>query len=268
MKIKALSIAIACASGSGIGTLLALQFHTLWILGLIIGGVLGYLVYDIPQVLKAVPKAYKYAKGQHFNISWKDILGALRIISQVILVFTIVFILPIGVWMYFDEKHYLSVFFLLMMPFWAVMNAFILIGADASLADYKKIVEDQRGPFVVTRTTWIIKVARKNKLLMIFFIFFAPVAISINILMWLGRILFYIPKAIWDATEFTCNFCWKLFKFIHSDLRLLVGIDSVIGGFAGFLSSNILIGIVAGAVWGFINYYIVSLKILKLKPVH
>ena len=56
---------LACALGALVGSLIALQFgpHFWWV-GAFAGGFVGYLVYDFPAVLVAIPKAYRDARGK------------------------------------------------------------------------------------------------------------------------------------------------------------------------------------------------------------
>jgi hypothetical protein len=89
-----------------------------------------------------------------------------------------------------------------------------------------------------------------------------------------GLIAIYVPikmvlqccsKILLGTLHFLGSFFWKFFKLIHSDLRLLVGIDSVIGGVVGFYFENMYVGMITGALWALVNYYIVSIKWLKLQ---
>ena len=71
MKNKALLVALACAIGSGIGTMLALNYHTIWYVGLLVGGIIGYLVYDIKEVAIATPKAWEFARKNIGKLNYK-----------------------------------------------------------------------------------------------------------------------------------------------------------------------------------------------------
>ena len=63
-------------------------------------------------------------------------------------------------------------------------------------------------------------------------------------------------------------FLYKIYKEIHSEIRLTVAIDSLIGCIIGyfFLNSLVLGGVMAG-FRGVVNYYLIALRILKLKPI-
>ena len=50
-------IFLACFFGAFIGTLIAEELGYFWILGALSGGLVGYLTYNIREVISAIPKA-------------------------------------------------------------------------------------------------------------------------------------------------------------------------------------------------------------------
>jgi len=60
-------------------------------------------------------------------------------------------------------------------------------------------------------------------------------------------------------------FC-AVFIIIHSEIRLLCGVDAVIGAAAGYFTGSAIIGALAGGLIGVINYEIVSRRVLHLVP--
>ncbi len=87
--------------------------------------------------------------------------------------------------------------------------------------------------------------------------------------------LYYPAKGIaWSAPRIPAgamilyNFLKNLFFLIHSDLRLLCGVDSLIGAVTGYFTGNALIGALAGGMLGIADYEIISKRYLKveLKP--
>jgi hypothetical protein len=81
-----------------------------------------------------------------------------------------------------------------------------------------------------------------------------------------------------DCCKFAGQFVWKLFKLVHSNERLLCLVDASIGAAIGrfyfentfavgkYLILKALLGLVAGGIWGLVNYEIVSKRILHLVP--
>ena len=71
---------LACALGALVGSLVALQFrpHFWWIGAfIVVGGLVGYLAYDIPKVFGTIPnKSLRAARNQRLgrdfpNLSWR-----------------------------------------------------------------------------------------------------------------------------------------------------------------------------------------------------
>jgi hypothetical protein len=62
------------------------------------------------------------------------------------------------------------------------------------------------------------------------------------------------------------HFAKEIFVEIHSDIRLLCGVDAAIGAGIGYFTDNTLIGALAGGLFGVLNYYLISIKLLKLVP--
>jgi hypothetical protein len=63
-------------------------------------------------------------------------------------------------------------------------------------------------------------------------------------------------------------FICRVFKYIHSDRRLLCFCEGALGTLAGMYWGNPIIGFIAGVLFGLISYQVISIRILKLKPKH
>mgnify|MGYP001615046653 FL=1 len=62
---------VACALGAGIGSLIALEMSAgLWWVGLLVGGLTGYLAYDFKVVARAIPMAARVATHKT-AVEWK-----------------------------------------------------------------------------------------------------------------------------------------------------------------------------------------------------
>src|SRR5262245_21929142 len=93
MKNKSISITLACAIGSGLGTILSIEFDTFWIIGLFIGGIAGYLAYDIREVIEKVPQAFLYARKNINRISAPHVTKISLIVLEIIVIPTLI-VLP------------------------------------------------------------------------------------------------------------------------------------------------------------------------------
>ena len=287
MKNKSASIALACAIGAGLGSMLAIDFGAFWFLGLLIGGIAGYFIYDLPTVIKAIPRAWKFAMEKRKNFI--PFLKSYMLPGITYVILFLVYVIFMSLFACKVESYYFanSSGFKLMEPF---LGTFLCLASlFLSLAtlqlrypgiyqalDGDTIMGFAKGNFTTESHKYtgviIIDWARKNFLIFGAIILFSPIVV-ILLSVYTGirvsvSILFWLPKAGKEIGLFCGRFLWKLFKLIHSDLRLLVGINSCLGGFVGFYFHSVLVGILAGAVWGFISYYVISLKLLKLKPSH
>jgi hypothetical protein len=61
-------------------------------------------------------------------------------------------------------------------------------------------------------------------------------------------------------------FC-KLIRLIHSELRLLCGVDAAIGAGIGFFFNAPVVGAVVGGMFGVFNFEIVSIRWMKVVPI-
>ncbi|MBZ0242679.1 MAG: hypothetical protein K8F24_05655 [Bacteroidales bacterium] len=258
---KGFSITCACAIGSGIGMMLAINFGMFWLIGLLIGGLTGYVIYDFKSVIKAVPVAWNYAAGQLTTTNWKMVGSrTLIIIGSIIAIagYPLLFLnLP-------HETGNLDAFFFLTSIFAMVVNCsligFSIVGKSAE--DIPKELLDEWG------LSFLAISAYRFYPLLILILILSPIVSIYGMVIGLYKFLNFFLDIIIFWLKFTRRFFWKLFMLIHSDIRLLVGIDSIIGGAVGYYFENMIIGMLAGAVWGFINYWLVSIKWLKLQPKH
>ncbi len=264
---------LSCSIGAGIGYLLALRFGVhLWLLGTLAGGILGYFVYDIKHVVAMIPEAWKQAKekvgafkfAESVTTLGKWIVGILGIFLFPVLSMVVF----IGV--LFGKYHsslmvVLGFVLMFAMPFFTMM-----IGLTTSMIYFKigEVNEKTKGDLDKFGLYRIVMYAQRGWWAFALTLLFQPVLASW--LMLRGIVLLIPPayKATVKALRLSVAFVWNLIKLIHSDVRLLVGIDSIIGGIIGYSWHSLLIGMLAGGILGLVNYKLVSIKWLKLKPKH
>jgi hypothetical protein len=63
-----------------------------------------------------------------------------------------------------------------------------------------------------------------------------------------------------------CYYTVQLVRLVHSDLRLLCGVDAAVGVLVGWQFGSPLLGTLIGGAFGALSYRIVSMRILKLAP--
>ena len=86
-----------------------------------------------------------------------------------------------------------------------------------------------------------------------------PLVPIIAIVVIIGKVIYFIPTF--------CRMVWRVFKLIHSDMRVLCMTDAALGALAGYYLGSALIGGFIGAGLGWVNYQLVSVRWLKLVSV-
>jgi len=260
----------ACALGGGIGTLVALQANPLfWWVGLLVGGLVGYLTYDFKEVVKAVPRAGQMAVA---GVCSHGVVDAL-LNTWALFYFLTVMTLPIF-------TSFVLIFWLLAAidggpPLMSLTTALLACVGGGHWFAYPSFVyclfvgawqaRDREKPReIFDDFSW-----RTFNPFSVYF-YYLPKAIW-----WMVK---RVPKAswiaisasvmgIWEMTKLLGSFVIYLFLLIHSEMRLLCAADAALGAAVGYFSGNALIGALAGGVIGVLNFEIVSKRLLKLVPV-
>ncbi len=237
---RTLKIFLSCASGAGIGAFVALQLNQyLWWIGMLVGGLVGYFSYEFKAVLQAIPKAYKRAKGLMPDKEF--------ILSVVYLIlFFVSWIFPLLALATFWPRIYARAhFFPILTLAWLTSMTFSLAYVSFTIVSLSKSKKYD-------------KMSERGKAL---FYFGNPVSFAFYLLL---KEIFQCIIRIPNFLCFMGRFIKQAFLLIHSDIRLLCGIDAAIGAGVGYFAGNAIVGAVAGGIFGVINYKIISQKILKL----
>ena len=244
MNNISLKIALTCFLGAFFGALVALQMnhHFLWI-GVLVGGVVGYLSYNIKEIPSAMHTAWIQTKKEmlwlkKFSLKtcWHYILGTGGVIAIIIGVVSV-------------ASHMYLIFKLgeFSMPPVGIIKIFYIYGSMymiiTALFCYHYISEES-GKIGAVICSIVCTPA------------ITPVLMAIGI-------IYFLCFGLWLIAKFG----WKVFCFIHSDIRLLCATDSAIGAALGFWCSSAITGGLIGAVCGVINYQLISVRWMKLAPV-
>lgn len=233
-----IKVTLACFIGSALGIFTMLESNPkFWPVGLIVGFFGGYLSYEFKKVLKTLPVAWKHAISWEPNKEcWK--YGFLSFWAMLGMNITIT--IPFGVlfWITRSDRSFLEDD---ISSFIGISIAVAFLGAISMGNGWRDDPEKNRrelGKF------WKINPFR-------IYIWFLLVG-----LWWFVR---HIPVVL----EFT----WHLFKMIHSEERLLCGVDAAIGvAVCHYSGNNILLGVGVGVLWGVLNFEVLSIRVLKLVP--
>ena len=75
-----------------------------------------------------------------------------------------------------------------------------------------------------------------------------------------------LSQGLYVGIPLACRCCKTFFILVHSELRLLCGVDAAIGALVGFLIGSVVLGALAGGLLGLLNYELVSKRWLKCVP--
>jgi len=251
---KTIHIALACLLGAGIGAVIAQEFNQyFWWIGVLIGGVIGYVSYEFSAVLKAIVIAWEEVRKEHANgfarvrsgikTAFAVTFETLTHFAGVLLVMTASFSWMIAIDLIDGKPNYITSF-----AGWFILSFFGLMVTAAMVSFY----EIFRGPRKRDWNFWLCFVRDTNLLTVLVW--------------WIPIGLFKLIGMMPATTKFVWRFCSRIFILIHSQFRLICMTDAMIGAIAGYLLGNAVVGGLIGAVCGVLNYWLISVRWLKLKP--
>ena len=248
-----MKVFLACAIGAFIGSMVALELNPyFWWLGLIVGGFAGYISYEFKAVMNAVPKAWGIVRKKiREDISETRISRPIKILAYII--FGYLFFLALGV-CFCANFFFLHTLLTPKTNFWFYMKKLSAeSGIFLSLPFFS---------FSFTLLTCMfidnLEGGKSNKQIIVAALFPTVMPLIFT--------LFIVIYIMYKKGSLVISFTKHLFLLIHSDIRLLCGIDAAIGTGIGYLAGNAIVGMLAGGVFGLINYELVSKRLLKLQP--
>lgn len=257
--MKAMKVFFACALGAFVGSIVALQVsHLFWWIGAIAGFVVGYLSYEFKEVIQAM----KIAAGKVFG--WKPDKAKLKLFLRFWFWFSLVLMTVVvgnlivlsGAFLLLHETEASDVFF--MLALWEFVFCQIVISLIACHRARRRI------RMRVNEAALFLELSWKGNPIAVYF-YWLPCLI-IRLISWITKKALAIAAAIPALTVKVAQFLWETFVLIHSDIRLLCGLDAAIGVVIGYFTVNALIGALAGGLFGVLNYHLISIKLLKLVP--
>jgi len=242
-----LKIFLACALGAGVGTLIALSVSVyFWWIGVVIGGFVGHLSYKFKAVVRAGRQAWqsvvRWRQSMELKAAikfffWFYLLASSAIISL---------ILPLFLLLELEIK--LSSFILLVA---------LMIAGGGIFATYLMILD--------STTEEILKEKERTRLWLRKFV--NPVSVYFY---WLPRGVYFGGKRLIQKSPIAIitffRFIKTVFVLIHSEIRLLCGVDAAIGTVIGYFSDHVLIGAIAGGIIGVLNFELISKRLFHIVP--
>lgn len=225
-----LKIFFACAFGAGIGTAIALQLGIFWWIGVLIGGLVGYLSYEFRAVIAAVRKVLTWRLVSIEVIKWTTLCFAA--------LFATLLISAIPISLFFRKPDILLIILIL----WILYTLLYCLKACCDIKLFESASEEE----MIKECKKIARMCNPHK------VYFGYIP-------WL---IYKSPRVIVLFAKFMKGF----FVLIHSEIRLLCGFDAAIGVVIGYFAGNIIIGALVGGIFGILNFEILSKRILHLAP--
>lgn len=238
-------IFLACALGAGIGSLVALEMSmAFWWVGFITGGLVGYLSYEWRAVAAALPGAYRAARGWRLPpFFWTYYGWAMLLVVSVLVDLFLLFSVLLGELVLLQEEYWIFL----------IMAVSMILGIKICPTEEEiesSIAELQEDCYILA----------------------PPLILFWHIprgIVWVAQTVVTALPAIGRClvafVRFVPRFCYELFIRVHSERRLLCGVDAMLGAAIGFLAGSVLIGAAAGGMLGLLNYELVSRRLLKLQ---
>lgn len=243
MKTTESKVALACFVSAFIGLIVAFTIHHFfWWVGMLVGGLVGYLSYNLREVWDASRHVWRSLAS--WRCDWNRLRGAMvdgcYFVAFVSTPLTLFFLIPA-----MDIPLVIATITILI--FFSVGMALSYgIPLPSEAKNLAKRIN------IVSASCWIVYGFIKGT----------------------AKCAEQMPKAV----MFVCRFVKGVFILVHSDIRLLCGVDAALGVLAGriagqgitvtvpvILAVAVFSGIV-GALLGVLNYRLVSIRWLKLVP--
>ena len=221
------------------------------------GGLFAYLAVDIRGIAAAIPEAWELAKGLRLTKKQRELARwCVCVWTSVATLIWLIFFSLFSLIHHF-EPHSDPTFLYIGPAVFGVVMA------------------------TMSTTGWVIEIFDSDRshhqdqiqeLREVAFYTFPPILLCYHIprgLWWLGwrGIPHFAANILPRAVQFCTNFAWHWFKLVHSSLRLLCLVDAALFTAIGLaVGGPIIAWMIAGGLFGVINYRVVSIRLLGLAP--
>lgn len=259
MNRDLVSAVLACAFGAFIGAFLGLEAaqrfslgQYLWPLTAIFGGITAYVAVDFGRFTAGIARAYRATIAWKPNrLFWKavvwQLVAGLTIGTLVFLFFSLVFHRTSGI--------ILGAFMFFVFGPLAAANT----DGGAPKNELENEIKDSKS------IVW-----NFNPIAVLFWMgadIFLGLTKGVPLIPSVLRIVFaFFGRVVWGMIKVLPRFVSTAFRYVHTQKRTLCFCDAALGAVVGYLAGSATIGALAGAVLGFVNYELVSVRWLKLVP--
>lgn len=236
-KDSPFSVILASILGAAVGSLVGLQIHPyFWWIGLIVGGLIGYLSYEWKVVLAAIPRAVAVVTGTRTREATRLFLLTWGFTASLIfhaLIFAIVISGDEPNWEMYTSRG-------MMLFYLGITLLMAIFFTRMSMKDYDRSL--------------LHPLTDAKKLL---WRTFPPLLYAWHI----PRLLL---KALFWTLPYLGRFLRELFIRINSERRLICGMSAMLGSSVGYFLANPLAGAIAGGAFGLLFFEVVSKRLLRL----
>ena len=251
---QSVKVFLACSLGASIGSSISLRFEHL-IVGLVVGAFAGYLSYKWREVVSPARATLREAiqwrpDKQWWKTYFHFVVNLLGFLSGL---FTMCGIGMVGLIRLFDGHrlppiHTWTPFLILGFGLWLFLTMMISLaigfGKDSSVEWMENYIKTLPASCYYKMLLWEL-----------------PRGI-VRLVMAIPAGLRMLKRGLFAGAGHIAGF----FLMIHSEIRLLCGVDAAIGAAVGYHYHSVFIGMVAGALWGVLNFEILSIRVLKCIP--
>ncbi len=236
---------IASMLGAATGTVLALSLGYFWLIGAFVGGLMGYLSYDVEEVLAVAPRVWRAtlairisspcgllpSRDSLVSAGWSFL--AFTLLMQTVMSYAILIVVGVP-WLLHVDMSALRWGGVL----WCLIGVPLVMGAFGVLMDLFFSIGTPRYRAKTSKDA----VSRFN-------------IVSVTI---------FFATTSYQAVS---KFLPQLFREVYSEPRLIVGVSALLGSVTGFYAKSWLIGsLVCGALYLFQHQLIYKrLKFAKAK---
>jgi hypothetical protein len=244
MDTRTLKIFMACAFGALVGATVALQLSPIfWWVGMLAGGLVGYLTYDLREVGRAIVTAGREVWGKFFFA-----LPSLEDVKAIFYTTAATLHLLILIALFSELIFYLVAPF----DFIEAFKLFVTVVGLFSTACLPMVI----GLYFIEGTTASQKIIVAKDVIHRINLIYGGIYLVPYLL--IKETILFLAK--------TPRFVYRVFILVHSEFRLLCGFDAALGAAIGYFAGSATLGALIGGVAGVINYELVSKRWLKLVP--
>ena len=262
MRKETWSVGFACALGSFIGALCAIEIATrftygswVWGIGALLGGVTAWVVVDFRHLCAGIARAWRATVNwRPDHVWWKAyvflLAGYIAVFSNVLVMMAIAGVTR--------TSSYIAVTILCLFCSIVIAGAGLPnppIWHKERTRQLEDVIDDgwrmMRNLNPIAVVYWILR--------------------SVFWMIWrIPSAAVFVLKSAGPAVKLCFasgrQFSVTTFRYVHSERRKLCFVDATIGAVVGYFLGSAVLGAAIGAMLGMVNYELVSVRWLKLAP--